>query len=181
LGSYSFNKGRDRRQAEVYWKQAVERGSVNAYVYLQLAKVQLREFMSAPSLDSRIPPAVCETLRQHLDRAVELRPNSMEAWEALSQVEAFSEQPRPAVVNQFKTILPLMRSKANTLASLAIIAWRQGEVETCRLIMASVEKSKPGPTAKNIVRLLGHKLESSSAKTPSIEPEEETLKPIDRS
>jgi Protein of unknown function (DUF1570) len=180
LASFSLNKGRDRRQAETYWELAVERGSTNAYVYLQLAKVQLRGIMANPSLDNRIPPAICDSLRKNLDRAVELRPNYMEAWDAMAQVEAFSEKPRASVVNQFKSILPLMRSKANTLASLAIIAWRQGDAETCRSIMDMVEKSKPGPTAKNMIRLLNKKLGQVEEKQPASEPEEEALKPIDR-
>jgi tetratricopeptide (TPR) repeat protein len=180
LAAFSLGKGRDRRQAETYWEQAVERGSTSAYVYLQLAKAQLRPIMRNPSLDYRIPPVVCESMRKQLDRAIELRSNYMDAWDTLALVEAFSEEPRASVVNQFKSVLPLMRSKSNTLVSLAIIAWRQGDLETCRSILGMVEKAKPGPTAYNLARMLNKKLGQAAEKQPMAEPEDDALKPIDR-
>lgn len=74
----------------------------------------------------------------------------MEAWDALALIEAFSAEHRASEVNQFKTVLPWMRSKSNTLAALAIIAWRQRDLETCRAIIGMVEKAKPGATAYDL-------------------------------
>lgn len=183
LASFTYKKERDRRQAEGYWTKAVECGSTNAYVYLQLAKADMSAAKEVSSLDYRMPQVTCDVLRKNLDRAVELRPDYLEAWSALAQVEAFAVKPRTPVLNQLKAYLPLMRSqtRANTLASIAVFAWRQRDVGTCRALMAMAEEAKPGPSAKNLLRLINKKLALAEQKKAESEPAEETLKPIDRS
>jgi tetratricopeptide (TPR) repeat protein len=180
LAAYTLVKGRDRRQAESYWEKAVERGSTNAYVYLQLAKRELRGIMGNPSLDYRVPSPVCEQIRKSLDRAVELRPDYMEAWESLAQLEAFSEKPRGVVINQVQAILPRMRNKANALTALAIIRWRIDDLDTCRAMLVAASAANPGPTAKNIIRILSKKLAQSPDNKTEVAPEIATPASIDQ-
>jgi tetratricopeptide (TPR) repeat protein len=139
LAAHALIADHDRRQAVSFWEQAMECSSDNAYVYLQLAKTQLKYLTSSPSLDYRAPAAVADPIRKLLDRAIELRSDYLEAWESLAQLEAFAEEPRTAVIAQVQKLLPSMRSKSNTMIALAIFQWRNGNLITSRLILEELK------------------------------------------
>jgi len=182
LAAYTLNKDHDRRQAQVYWEKAVERGSTNAYIYLQLAQAQLRYITSKPSLDFQAPSTVAEPIRKYLDRAVELRPDYLEAWEALAQIEAFSEKPRVAVLSQVQKVVPTMRSKANTLAALAVVRWRMGDLKTCQEILAALENCNLAHTNVPIIMKRLNERIARAARTENggVDDVSTVLTPIDR-
>ena len=182
LAAYTLGKDRDRQQALAYWEKAVERGSINAYVYLQLAKAQLKDVTNILSLDYRAPQLVAEPIRKYLDRAVELRPDYMEAWEALAELEAVAEKPRVPVVVQIQNRVPKMRSQAKTLCALAIIRWRIGDLKTCREIIGVLKKQN---LARTNVPILINRLNEKLAKAEQAKKEAEdeggpVLKSIDQ-
>jgi tetratricopeptide (TPR) repeat protein len=182
LAAYALARDHDKLQAIEYWEKAVEHNSDNAYVYVQLAKNRMRGIMDFSSLDFRAPAAVADPIRKYLDRAVELRPNYLEAWEALARIEAYAERPRPSVVIRVQNCLPMMRSKTDTLAALAIIRWRIGDLKTCREILDLLKTSSLAQTnVRNIVNRLNEKLAQAEAKNKTEEGVELVAPaPIDR-
>jgi tetratricopeptide (TPR) repeat protein len=162
LGAYTLVKGHDRPRALDFWRNAVERNSNNAYVYLQLAKDQLRDIIAAPSIDFRAPVGVTVPIRKYLDRAVELRPDYLEAWEALAQIEAYAEKPRAEVITRVESILPMMHSKASTLAALALVRWRARDFKTCGLMLEELKACAPShSTAAILMNRLNERLAQS--------------------
>lgn len=180
LASVMLNVDHDQRQAEEYYRKAVERGSTNAYIYLQLALAELSETRPDDSLDYRLPEKICDSLRGNLDRAIELRTNYLEASNALFLVETFAVKPRASMIDQSESILPLMRpqAKADALVCISVIAWRQGEIENCRSIMALVEKLGPGPIAQSLLKLLKNELDPPANIKPMFLPPGELLRRI---
>lgn len=158
LAAHALSQERDRAQAETYWRKAADLGSENPVVHLQLAKTGLFPVARTLDLKRTLTEAQCVPLRARLDRALELRPGYVEAWETLAQLEAFSASPRPAVLEKIAAVAHATRNAGNTFAALALAHWRAGDFVACEAMLREVERARPGPTAQSMVRMLNQQL-----------------------
>ncbi|MDR0901259.1 MAG: hypothetical protein LBM92_00620 [Opitutaceae bacterium] len=118
------------RSAVEHWRHAARLGSENAVVYVMLAQFGVGSVRLAP--DHRIPEALCAELRGWLDRAIELSPDYMDAYEALLIVEAFSPEFRPAAVRKATAnarYMPKISSRGRMLLASAVVLWRMKKFE----------------------------------------------------
>jgi len=114
--------------------------------------------MGSLSLDYRMPEAWASELRGWLDRAVELSPNYLEAWESLAWVEAMAENPRIEVLNRVQRLVPRMRDQDLTLLAIALIRARQHDEATAGQIAGLLLDS---PKTKADIRAIARKLDES--------------------
>jgi tetratricopeptide (TPR) repeat protein len=118
------------RSAAGHLRRAVELGSENAFAHVALARM---EFVAAnPAPDYRFPDAASAELRRWLDRAIELSPDYMEAYETLALVEAFSRKIRTDAikrVNKNARDIPTLSSRARLLLASAVTLWRARQHE----------------------------------------------------
>jgi hypothetical protein len=124
--------GRDgqERSAGEHLRRAAELGSENAFVYVTLARMEVGA--ANPTPDYRFPDAACAKLRGWLDRAIELSPDYMEAYETLALVEAFSRKMRADAVkriNENGRDIPSVSSRARLLLASAVTLWRARQHE----------------------------------------------------
>ncbi len=147
------------RAALDFWKKAVERRTDNAYAYLQVAAPQARALFNASNLEYRLPPEIAAEQRAWLDRAIELSPHYGEAHEYLALVEAFSEKPRVAVVNEIQKHVDEVRDRSRILVALAIVRWRLGDAKTASQIARALDATpKLRPPVRRFVRMLQKRL-----------------------
>ncbi|MFT3782652.1 MAG: hypothetical protein QM790_11610 [Nibricoccus sp.] len=165
MGAHALSRLRDRAAAEAYWEKAVEHGSDNPYVYLQLARKQLNPLVRALDLRQRVPEKLCEPVRRYLDRALALRPDYLEAWEALAQFEAFAENPRSELVERAGEVAYTTRNPSSILAAVAIVYWRKGDYDRCEALLNEIEHSRPSDVTEQMVRLLTEQLARAKSKS----------------
>lgn len=162
LGAMAAQRERDRCKAEGYWERAVERGSRDPYVYVQLAREKLRTGANCQSLDYRAPAAVADPIRALLDQALSLDSDEPEAWEALAQLEAASDRPRPEVLAEVSGHLPGLAAPSGVLTALAVYEWRNGNMEASRRLLE--QAGSAGPVRFDVqreMRRLRERLESA--------------------
>ena len=112
----------DKPAAAAYLRKAVAKNSTNPLVYIELLKDI--NIGSTQPLDFVMPEdmaAECTTL---IDRALELAPDCMEAYEMLAIIESQKPVMRPEKINTVLTAIPSMRDPAKTNLALATIYWR---------------------------------------------------------
>jgi tetratricopeptide (TPR) repeat protein len=124
----------ERKRAIDYWTEAAKLGTTNPYVYGELAKDSLRQYLSGASAEFRLSEDVSKELRGWLDRAVVLEPNYAEAWDWLAITEAYAAKPRVAVVNQLSKQREKFGNRPRLMAGVAVIALRINKPELAEQI-----------------------------------------------
>jgi hypothetical protein len=118
------------RSAAGHLRRAAELGSENAFVYVTLARMEVGAANPAPAY--RFPDALGGELRRWLDRAIELSPDYMEAYETLAIVEAFSPRMRAdAIKRVFENArdVPFGSARARLLLASSVMLWRARQHE----------------------------------------------------
>ena len=158
LAAVAMEKG-DTEGALLHWRRAVDLGSANPYIIVQVARDRLNPIVSGFTPDYRMPLEVAAPLRMWVDRAVTLSPTYDDAYEAVALVEAMAGQPRLEAVNAVLDRVPTMRHKDRTLFALAVVYWRQHKFPTSRAIAeALLRATSPSAELKELVRRLLERL-----------------------
>ena len=158
LAAVAMEKG-DTEGALLHWRRAVDLGSANPYIIVQVARDRLNPIVSGFTPDYRMPLEVAAPLRMWVDRAVALSPTYDDAYEAVALVEAMAGQPRLEAVNAVLDRVPTMRHKDRTLFALAVVYWRQHKFPTSRAIAeALLRATSPSAELKELVRRLLERL-----------------------
>ncbi|MDF9832424.1 hypothetical protein M2103_000634 [Ereboglobus sp. PH5-5] len=114
--------GNNPAAAHEYWRKAVENNSTNPLAYVWFLRSS-REVENS-SLKRIMPGFVSTELRKLVDRALELAPDCMEAYELLAMIESQSPEIRVEKINKVLEALSSMRHRSKTYHALAIIYWR---------------------------------------------------------
>ncbi|PTX95480.1 energy transducer TonB [Opitutus sp. ER46] len=118
-----------------HWRLAADRGSENAWVYIQLLRDSLNAFGGAAMLDVRLPEDRIEQLRKWTRQAVTLSPDNTEAVELALLVEALAPKIDARLVNRLQPRTVKLRDPGAALLALAIIHWRGGHSPSARKIL----------------------------------------------
>jgi hypothetical protein len=168
LGSVSFAYERNLNQAKFYWRKAVELGSADPYVYYQLADCEMREVLRGLSLDYRMPPAVADPIRADLMKAVQLRPDYYDAWEALAMLEAVAKQMNQENLQRIQQIATSERRTPRTLLALALVRWRIRDYPTSKQILELLGGESRDRFVASTARKLSSRLANDEAKAAAV-------------
>ncbi len=116
-----------------YWLKAVKNNSVNPLVYVWL----LRSFYQNSNLPLKyiMHGDMCAEYRKLIDRALELAPDSMDAYELLAMIESQSPNIRAKEMNKVLSALPAMRERSRTYLALAVTYWRLKQYESAETVI----------------------------------------------
>lgn len=149
---------KDRERGVEFFKKAVEKGSEDPFVHLSVVREVTGKLRFNP--DCRLPAEESERLRGLLDRVIELAPETMDAYELLIEVEAYSEKPRTAavakVMREFDH-LGSYKSRGVVMLFFSVILWRYEKYEECLNYLKAVEQLRDDPAPagrKSVVELV---------------------------
>lgn len=121
-----------------HWQKAAELKSDNPYVYVRLARDTLDRGGPMQLLGEPMPEDLTAQVRDWVDRALQLDPNSADALELLAITEAQAKQIRPVAVNRVQAGFAHIRDPLQTLFALGVIRLRAGDAKTAAQIAAVV-------------------------------------------
>lgn len=131
----------------------IAEGSTNPGVYVDAARVLIKENMEKPSLDTRLGDEVAE-IRVWCTRAREIEPRHRGACEILAWAEAFAPTVDERSVQTIAGICRALDGHAptdNALAALAMARWRLGTTQQARALAERLATSAySGSEAKQI-------------------------------
>jgi hypothetical protein len=130
-----------------YWRKAAENSTVNPLVYVSLLHSYYSNSVVPLPLDYTMPDAMCAEYKKLVDRALELAPDCMEAYELLAMIESQSRAIRTKEMNKVIDSLPAMRDTAKTYLALAIIYWRLKKSASSSRSRSS-SRSPPSPSPR---------------------------------
>lgn len=171
LGAISFAYDNNLNQAKYDWRKAVELGSQDPFVYFQLAECELRDVLRGLTLDYRMPPAVADSIRADLMKAIQFRPDYYDAWEALALLEAVSKQMNKENLARIQTLATKEHSTPRTLIALAIVRWRIRDYATCHRILDMLGSDTRDKWVGSMRRKLMTRLAKDESSPPSDSPE----------
>jgi tetratricopeptide (TPR) repeat protein len=164
-----------RREALDHWRRAAALGSVNPYVYVELARDTLDRGDGALHVDDRVTEPMAAQLRGWIDHALQINPDSADALEALALTEAMAPEIRVAAVNRVQGAISRIRDPLPTLVALGIVRWRLGDPKTARQIADLVladhhARARLQATAKELRARAAAALGASSIAAPPADP-----------
>ena len=112
----------ETREATDYMRKAVEKKSTSPMVYIWL----LRNYYTASNLppDYIMPEDMAAEYTALVDRALELAPDCMEAYEMLATIESQKASMRIKKLNEVMKALPDMSDPGRTYLAMATVYWR---------------------------------------------------------
>lgn len=137
-------RGSDPFEDADYRRKAVEKNTSNALVYVRRLRDEFRG--ASYPLGYTLPPETCATYRNLVDKALELSPDCMEAYEMLALVESISPTIRIAKMNAVLEALQYMRKKNQTCLALATAYWRLKQYDSAEDVITEL---KNDPKATN--------------------------------
>lgn len=151
--------------AAEYHRKAIEKDSRNALVYVWRLRDEFRG--ANYPLGYVLPQERCEQYRSLADKALELSPDCMEAYELLAMVESLSEKMRIAEINKVLKALPHMRERTKTYLALATVYWRLKRYEEAETVILTLNAvSNPDYHEKWMAHELLRRIAKDSGKPP---------------
>lgn len=129
---------RNMDAAANYRRKAIEKNTQNALVYVWHLRDEFRG--SNYPLDYILPDERCAEYRRLVDKALELAPDCMEAYELLATVESLSAKMRIPEINTVLQALQHMREKSKTYLALATAYWRLKRYNDAEAVIAVLSK-----------------------------------------
>ena len=141
-----------------YLRKAVEKNSANPLVYVELLKSKGIK----PANPGRLMPAKdAAEYTVLVDRALELAPDCMEAYELLAIIESQSPVIRIERINTVLEALPHMRERDKTRYALAVTYWRLKRHDDAQ---AMINKLLNDPNSSSKIKSRARELQGLVAK-----------------
>jgi len=128
----------DLAQAKEHWETARDRGTVNAYAYLQPAKLALENRNFPVNLRAQLPENLCAGWRENLKHCLELDPGCADAHYFRVIVEAFAPTPDRAAIDAADRCGTLEVRQLGFFY-LAIARWRLGQFDEAHRLLAELQ------------------------------------------
>lgn len=130
-------RAKETAEAADYHRKAIEKNSQNALVYVWRLRDEFRG--SSYPLEYTLPTERCEEYRRLVDKALELSPDCMEAYELLAMIESLSATMRIEKLNAVLKALQNMREKSKTHIAVATAYWRLKRYDEAEAVITALK------------------------------------------
>ncbi|WP_236919100.1 tetratricopeptide repeat protein [Ereboglobus luteus] len=148
---------RDNQAAANYLAKAVEKNTANPMTYIELIGTLIDQGKPGRLVPEKTA-AECKAL---VDRAIELAPDCMEAYEMLAIIESQSPVMRVEKTRPIMEALPRMRERGKTRVALATIYWRLKRHDEAQ---AMLNETMGDTKSSDDMKRLAHELQRRIAK-----------------
>jgi hypothetical protein len=159
LGAVAIQED-DTDRAREHWRAAIELGTTNAAIFRELGRLEANAVFGHFDLDYRMPEKRAADLRHLLNKSLEFAPAQSQAYEMLAWVEAMSDKPDIASLNQIQGKFASLNDRARTLLALVIVRMRLGDKAAAMELLNHLDKLKPNDWVRYCAELTRARLEN---------------------
>lgn len=145
--------------AREHWRRAVELGTDNAAIFRELGRLESNAIFGQFDLDYRMPAQRANGLRHLLHKSIECAPEQSMGYEMLAWVEALSDKPDIAALNQVQQRFQSLNDRGRTLLALVIVRMRLGDTEGALKLLDQLEGTRPSDWVRFCAELTRARLE----------------------